>query len=206
MWIVTGILMVYPYADAGREPPPTPIVLDSTVMAPSDALRALSGSGAIGPVRTLQLRQIGDRTVYLISSLGGWHAVDARTGAPFVLAESTAVRIVSTLSPEGATVTGVRTLRAENTEYSGPLPAYRIELGGAVSSSVYMSNIGDISIKSSGGRLKGLAGRLHTFVFPKIPMGVSIRRSAIILASVIAIFLVLTGYFLLLPNKRRAVS
>jgi hypothetical protein len=206
MWFVTGILMVYPYAEIERAVAPAPLQLDSTIIAPNAALSALAARGVAGPIRSVQLRQIGERTIYLVAARGGSHAVDARTGTPFELAESTAVRLVTGAVREGATVKEVQLLRASNGEFDGPFPAYRLALRGSVKASAYVSNIGDVRIKNEDNRLKGLAGRLHTFVFPKVPLSVATRRNLIILASVFAVFLACTGFFLLLPVRRRSTT
>ncbi|MEO7964039.1 MAG: hypothetical protein ABIT38_09045 [Gemmatimonadaceae bacterium] len=206
MWFMTGIVMVYPFGDPGREAPPNPIALDSTVIAPGVALRALEAQGSIGKVRSLQLRQIGDRTVYVISARGDSYAIDARTGAPFILAESTAVRVLTSLMREGATADYVVALRSRSADFEGPFPAFRVNFSGTVSATAYMSNIGDVRIKGGNARLKAIAGGLHTFVVPKLSMRVATRRNLIIAASLIACFLAFTGYVLLMPVRRRAES
>lgn len=206
MWFVTGIFMILPVAEIERHVAPPALVVDSTLITPGAAVAALATSGVAGPPRGVQLRQVGDRTLYIVSARGGWHAVDARTGIPFELAESTAVRLATNAVREGATVTEVKRLNATTPDFDGPFPGYRIALGGSVRASAIVNNLGDVRVRKEGVSAKALAGKLHTFNFPKIPLSVDARRNLLIFASVVAVFLGCTGFVLLFPVRKRSQS
>lgn len=204
MWFVTGIVMVYPFAEVQRSSPGSFITLDSTILAPQRALELL-GAAHEGRVRSLSMREIGGHPVYLVSVGGRGHVLDARTGAPFVIADSTAASVVGGLVP-GARVVEATAIRQREGGYEGALPAIRVTLEGDKRITAYMAPNGDVTFRSPMNRFRQVAGGLHSFVVPKVPMSASLRRGILIFTGVLSVILSVSGFVLLMPVRRRAAS
>ena len=205
MWFVTGIVMVYPFDELQRRSPSTFIAVDSTILAPQQVLERLGAVGGDGRVRSLSMRQIGSHPVYLVSVGGRGHVLDARTGAPHILAESTAASVISGLVP-GTRVAAVTTLRERDGDYDGALPAVRVTLEGSTRTTAYMAPNGDVTFRSPMNRFRQLAGGLHSFIVPKVPISVGLRRGILVFAGVLSVILSVSGFVLLMPVRRRRAA
>jgi hypothetical protein len=206
MWFVTGIVMVYPFAEIQRKSPNAFITLDSTILSPQQVVQGLAASPEGGRVRSLSMRQVGGQPVYVVSVDGRGHVLDARTGAPFVLAESTAVRVIRGLVAADARVGAVTTIRAPDGRYDGALPAVRVTLEGRAPATAYMAQNGDVTFRNSMNRFRKLAGGLHSFIVPKVPMGAPLRRGLLIAVGLLSIILSVSGFVLLMPVRRRPAA
>lgn len=204
MWFATGIVMVYPFAELQRPSPATFITLDSTILAPQRVLEALGAAGD-GSVRSLSMRQIGGDPVYILSVDGRGHVLNARTGAPYVVSESTAASVIGGMVP-GAQVAAVTTIRERDGDFDGALPAVRVTLEGSTRTTAYMAPNGDVTFRSPMNRFRQIAAGLHSFIVPKVPISVSLRRGILIFVGVLSVILSVSGFVLLMPVRRRRAA
>lgn len=204
LWIVTGVAMVLP-------PPPTtrPVDLPSidpvaAVRSPREAALALSTLGD-QPVRSLALRDLGGRLVYHFALDRGDHVfVDATTAQRVELTDSLALALARRVMFDTSITTSVRKLTQHDSRYRvGALPAYRIELNDPSRTLIHIAGDGTIFSTSSRSRLRQKMAAWHEFQLPGNVVPGRLRKVLVLGASALTLCLVLTGYVLALPLRRR---
>ena len=94
-------------------------------------------------------------------------------------------------------------LATHDARYSfGPLPAYRVEVGDAAGTIIHVAADGSLNPTTRFSRFRAVMGQLHEFQLrgrvPERP-----RRFSLMVSGLLTIVLVLTGYVLALPVRRR---
>lgn len=189
-------------------PPPTgrsgEIEIGTDVVAPQVALAALSVDGAPG-VRAVSLRPLGDRLFYEFTLReGGVRLVDARSATTYEVDDATALRLARRAVGRNAGAATVTRMTTTDKRYRGSLPAYRVGFTGARTPTVFVSTTGNVTVTEAGFRVKSMAGALHSFVVPGITTArPRFRKALLVIASVATLALIVSGYVLLFPLRRR---
>lgn len=208
LWTVTGIFMVLPGPAVPREVVANErISLTDDLLAPQAAL-ARATAGELPPIRGLELRRLDGRLVYRVSTMRGAPLlVDARNGDPVIIDDSMAVRIARDLAGVDAPVARVERLERNDTLYRGSLPATRVVFAKPGTTVIHVAADGTTSFGVPRQRLKGIMGRLHTFSIPRITdPRPTLRRVLLVGTSTVTLALIVTGFVLLLPPRRRTTA
>ncbi len=208
LWTVSGLFMIMPAGRAALRPPPPPdIQLSEDVVTPQAALAAIEAPGGDGPVkvRGVSLEPLDGRLFYRFTlRRGGTRLIDARSGAPFVLDDSTAGRLARASIRRDPGIVSVNRLTKSDGEYRGSFPAFRVVFDDAARTTAYVSKDGGVSVPDSRMRLKQGAERLHTFNIRALTsVSPALRRWLLYVTSVGTVALIVTGFVLLLPVRRR---
>lgn len=202
MWIVTGVLLAG--GDTPRASDDAPPDFGRATVAPAAALAlATSGDSALTGVRSVEFQQLGSHFIYRIRGKGRTVVVDAERGERLVMDEALARRVAVEAVP-GATIRSAELIRAHDRGYgSGSLPAWRVTLDDEAGTLVHLSVRDGVLGTSTGAKRMHLTmHNLHTFATLKVlglPRGPV--RWLLILASVISLVGVVTGYFMSLPKR-----
>lgn len=208
LWTVTGIFMVLPGPAAPREAVASErITLTDDLLSPHAAL-ARATAGELPPIRGLELRQLDGRLVYHVWAMRGAPLlVDARSGDPVIIDDSLAVRLARSFAGVASPVARVERLERSDALYRGRLPAMRVVLATPETTVIHVAADGVTSFAAPRQRLKGIMGRLHTFSIPRVTdPRPTLRRALLIGTSVVTLALILTGFVLLLPPRRRTTA
>lgn len=202
MWIVTGMLLG---GGGGGRPAEPPDYSRATVSpATAVAVAAASDSG-LRAVRGVALEHIAGRLVYRVSAARNRAVlVDAASGEAIAIGEALAREIAATLAP-GAPVSEVRRLAAHDGGFPrGALPAWRVVLADPAGTWVHLSRDGLGSSNTREQRRKAVYHDLHTFAtLQQVHLDRGSIRVLFLVASVISLAVVVTGYYLSLPRRWR---
>jgi hypothetical protein len=191
MWLFTGIIMV-----TGRplNLPSRPLDFSTAVISPAQA----SATSAVAVTR-LELIGIGSAPIYKISTDSGTTLIDARSGEPFVVADSIAVAIAI----EASGISGVtRTTRMAS---EGSAPGYRIVFSDPASTVVEVDANGAARVTDRLRRFRSLMGGLHTFgVLRRVIDSRNTVAGLLVGVAGTALVSVVTGYIMALPRRRRS--
>lgn len=204
MWIVTGVLIGG--GGGGRRAPVTPDYAGATV-SPSAALAAAAlGDNGITEARAVTLEVVAGRLAYRISDPKGRTAlVDAGTGARIEICESLAREAAAVLAPQAGVREVVRLGGHDRGYPRGGLPAWRVILEDPEESWLHLSSDATTSTNTRAQRSKSTLHDLHTFAaLQGLHLGKQGIRILLVLASVISVALVVTGYYLSLPKRWRS--
>ena len=203
LWVITGIVLLFPPAPSTRQLESTSIDLARAERTPSEAARALPDE--MQRIRSLTLRNVGGRLVYDFASQRGRHIlVDATTAQRIELTDSLALALARRVMIDSAVSNSVRQITQFDEKYRfGTLPAYRIELNDDAHTVIHVGADATITSSTSRSRLRAIFAGLHEFRLPGDIIPVRMRRGLLIVTGALAIILVLTGYVLSLPVRRR---
>ncbi|MEP6574280.1 MAG: PepSY domain-containing protein [Gemmatimonadota bacterium] len=205
MWIVTGIVMGS-LSDRMLENAPAQAVDYSRVtLSPSQVLQRLSGHAG-GPVTGLDVVQFGSRALYQARFADKSSAfLDASDGSEVVITAALARTMAEAAAGRPAPADAIE-VRAHDADYpSGALPIFRLIYGDDKKTSVDVSpRTAEVRVNDSRRRMRRMVGSLHTFgslrALVRSPTTV---HQIFIFASVVSLLVVLTGYVLALPRRRR---
>ncbi len=202
MWIVTGMLLG---GGGGGRPSEPPDYSRATVSPASAVAVAAASDSALGRVNGVVLDLIAGRLVYRVTAARGRAAlVDAATGAPIVIGEALVREVAATIAPEAAVGGVVRLKRHDGGYPRGPLPAWRVVLGDQAETWVHLNRDGQVSSNTRDQRRKAVFHDLHTFAtLRQAHLGPGTIRILFMVASVISLAVVGTGYYLSLPRRWR---
>ena len=204
LWVVTGVLMLFPPAATIRSSGNESIDPARAMRSPSEIARAFPDE--LQRVRALTLRDIGGRLVYDFLNQRGAHIlVDAATAQRVQLTDSLALSLARRVIADSTVPANVSQITQYDDKYRfGALPAYRIALNDAAHTVIHVGADAAITSSSSRSRLRAKLAGLHEFHIPGNPIPAQIRKALLIGTSALAIILVLTGYVLSLPTRRRS--
>lgn len=204
MWIVTGLLIGGGGGGGGR-PAAKPDFSRATVSPAAALAVAAQGDSGLIPVGSVALDLVAGRLVYRISGPRGRSVlVDATSGDRVEIGESLAREVAAAIAPQ-ARVQRVLVLRKHDPGYPrGNLPAWRVVLDDRAETWVQLSNDGATVISTADQRGKATLHNLHTFAALRgLHLGSLGIRILFVVASVISIASVATGYYLSLPKRWR---
>ncbi len=202
MWVVTGVFMMFPPQPLPLAPAP-PIDPSLAVRSPSEAAQALPAQER---VRSVTLRSLGGKVVFQFALQNGSHMlVDAAT-AQRVDFTDTLARAIARASLRGREMPDEmsRIERHDAMYRAGPLPAYRLQL--APVGTLHVGADGSVTSTNSRSRLRVVMGGLHEFRLPVYRVPERVRRLSLLVASVVTVVLVVTGYVLVFPLRKRVES
>jgi hypothetical protein len=210
VWLITGVIMLLPPLSRGPEAvrqAPT-IAFRDIKLSPAQAVAILERDlGASPNVNSVGLRRIQDLIVYEIRLRdGSSHLINAVSGRLFTITREMAERYVMQMYPkEGRPLKVVTVEQYSYTYQDGPLPVYRVVLDAKPSVDFFVSPV-DGSVRRSDrvNRFRGTLERFHTF--DPLKLIVKSERwlhGVMIVAGVIAIGAMVTGYFLAFALARR---
>jgi len=201
VWIVSGIYIAVPGGGAAavRGVPPT-LDFTSAEISPAEAIARLeTPSAAAGAIRSVQLRNLGSRLVYVIQVAGGEPAlVDAHSGERVAVDAAEAGRVASELYPgEDPANDPVRVERWDLHYFIGELPAYRVAFDDSHDTEMYIGvRTGSVFWWDGRVRARGLMTAAHDLW----PLASIIGRRAQFLImmtlGLLAVTITLTGYYL----------
>jgi hypothetical protein len=203
LWVVTGIVMLFPPAPTIRPQGNDSIDIARAVRSPSEAAQALPDEAR--RIRTLALRDVAGRLVYdFVSQRGAHILVDATTAQRVEVTDSLALALARRVMPDSSVSSSVRQITQFDDKYRfGALPAFRIELSDAAHTIIHVGTDAAITSSSSRSRLRAKVAGLHEFIVPGDLIPARMRKVLLIGTSALTIILVLTGYVLSLPVRRR---
>ena len=214
IWLISGIVMMFPVGNrAAYEGPYGPVDFTAAVVTPEDAVRTASGAAESDPLPGalgIHFGRIEDRLVYKVRIEGQpLRMVDARSGEIVTITEGRAERMALAEFATDANIVDLRFTEDRDPWYRfGPMPVWRIEFDDAKRSVSYVA-ITDGSIRRSDRitRLKGAIAGTHTFETLGAVGLLGVQVPLLILASIIGLLSVVTGYYLsvtMFARKRRA--
>lgn len=205
VWLVSGVWMALPTSyqenwEGGFSQWP------AAAVAPAQAVIAASG-GAPERVRNINMWGVAGRLFYRVSlDAGPVQLVDATTGEPVTVTPELAEQIARAIFglPEAPIDTVERVDRYSMRYAAGPLPAMRIVFGDGNNTVVYVG-VADGTVLGGGAshRIRSVVAGLHTFYPLRVLVSTNGEKGILILASVICIVGVFTGYWLALPGRWR---
>jgi hypothetical protein len=205
MWIVTGVLLSAGEGMVNPRKEPPDYAKATVSPAAALALAAAGDTANIGRA-TLELDQVGARAVYRVSIPSrGATLIDAANGERVTITDSIARALAARAVP-GEAIQSVALVRNRERGYSGSLPAWKAAFGDAEGTWLYVgAQDGRIGISTAVSRTSRVVGGLHTFgSLSALHIARRHIRLLLIGASVVALAVVLTGYLLSLPRRRRA--
>ena len=205
LWVVTGVVMLFPPAPSTLPAANTPIDLSAAVRSPGEAAQALPKDSPLR-VRSLALRHLGGRLVYHFVLAQGEHVfVDAATAQRVELSDSLALALARSVMVDASVTRSVTRITQHDSRYRfGILPVVRIELGDAQRTLVHVAADGSVTSTSKRSRLRGTMAALHEFQIPGNLIPARPRKALLLGASALTIILIVTGYVLALPVRRRS--
>lgn len=132
--------------------------------------------------------------------------VDASSGAVITETPELASRIAQALELPGATLAGVERLERHTLGYSeGPLPVYEVSFRDPAGVVTYVAaRAGYARRTTRGTRIARMFASVHLFSpLNHAPGGNDTRAASLWIASLVAFISLLTGYWLLLPQRRK---
>jgi len=202
LWVFTGIVMVVTPTPTTRPIPAKPLDPTAATRSVAEAAQALPNRAA--PVRTVTLRDLGGRLIYDFVLRNGSHVlVDAATAQRIELTDSLARSLARRVVIDTSVAMSLTRLTKHDARYSaGLLPAYRVELSDDARTLIHVTADGSVNATTRFSRFRAMMGQLHEFQLrrrvPEKP-----RRLALQISGILTIVLVLTGYVLTLPLRRR---
>jgi hypothetical protein len=181
-----------------------PLNLDAAAISPAAAVAALEGDSSRS-IRALSLIQIHDRTVYRIDAGRRPVLVDASDGSRVEITAALAEAIArDALNRKEGTATVVE-LRKHDSQYTtGSLPAWRVTFAEGGDPVHVTQADGAFVPAGSRSRFRALAHDMHNFsIIREVVAANWFYRSLAILAGLVSIAGILTGYWLSLPPRRR---
>lgn len=205
VWLVSGIWIVLPTSyqqnwENGFSQWP------AAVIAPAEAVAVASGNEPEG-VRNINMWAVAGRLFYRVSLKGRpVQLVDATTGQLVRITPDLAEQIARYVFviPE-APVDTVERVDSYSMRYAaGPLPAMRVVFADDNETVVYVGEA-DGSVRGGGisHRIRSVVAGLHTFYPLRVLVSAKGEKGALVLAGLITIAGVLTGYWLALPGRWR---
>lgn len=203
LWVVTGIVMIFPAPPATRAQPAAVIDPAAALRTPSEAAQALPANHA--PVRSVTLRDLGGRLVYDILLQNARHVfVDATTARRIEFSDSLALALARRVMLDSSVALNVTRLTTFDRRYRmGMLPAYRVELHDRAGTLIHVAADGSSNATSGRSRWRGVMGNLHVFQLPGVSLPARPRKLLLVATSVLTVVLVVTGYVLALPRRWR---
>ncbi|MBK6424066.1 MAG: PepSY domain-containing protein [Gemmatimonadetes bacterium] len=201
MWIVTGMLLG---GGEGRPRDGAAPDYSRAVVSPADAQAlAASGDSALREIRAVELDRIGSHLLYRVRGTGGTVLVDAEQPQRLEVTEALAREVATGMFPQGS-IEGVELLTRHDRGYpNGALPAYRVRFADRAETLVHLSvRDGMLAVSNKDLRLNGTLHGLHTFAslralgLARVPI-----RRLLIVASLISLVVVVTGYYMSLPRR-----
>ncbi len=205
MWIVTGVLLS---AGEGRgKDRGAPPDYGMATVAPAAAVAAATrGDSGLHAIRGVELDRLGDRVIYRVKgSPRGTALIDAGTAERIVITESLARALAQSAVP-GSPIVSAELIRANDRGYPGSLPAWRVRFGDEGATWFHVgTQDGLINISTTTSRTSSTLHGLHTFG-SLTALHIERRHIRLLLigASLVALAVVVTGYVLSLPRRRRA--
>lgn len=205
LWVVTGVVMLFPPPPTTLPAANTPIDLSAAVRSPGEAAQALPKDSLLR-VRSLALRHLGDRLVYHFVLAQGEHVfVDAATAQRVELSDSLALALARGVMVDTSLTRSVTRITQHDARYRfGMLPVVRIALGDAQRTLVHVAADASVTSTSKRSRLRGTMAALHEFQIPGNLIPARPRKALLLGASALTIILIVTGYVLALPVRRRS--
>lgn len=148
-WFVSGVFMVMPATWQSRTPELFSVRIGEGSGGPGFEAASITVPDAIAAVKArigkpvrisgVRLLRLSGLLAYEVSTSAGTFMMDAVTGAPITVDADMALRIArDALGPDARL--GAPTLqRARSTEYTGPLPAFRIPLDNGKGTTIFVS-------------------------------------------------------------------
>jgi hypothetical protein len=207
MWIVTGIMAAGGDAERGGSGQRTGPDFSRATLSPAQAAQAATAlDSAIAPVTQVVVDRVGSRMVYrLVGARGQSLLLDAGDGSRVVVDQALAAEIALLDAPKAAMGTPTLIERHDDVYRRGPLPVWRVRLGDKEAGTLHVAvATGQLSRVDEGNELHRMAMGLHTF--GSLLRIVPSRRAVYLIfisTSVVALIVVLTGYYLSLPKSWR---
>ena len=193
MWLISGIVLAT-FPERPPRPPATTLDLSRATLSPAEAARVAGGD-----VEEIDLIRILDVPVYRVSTASGSTLVDARDGSHFVVTDSVARAIAM-----GA-VGRSDVIRVDE---FGAGAGYHVAFSGGSKIVAEVSSAdGSAKVSDSRGRFRRTMGNLHSFrALDGMLPGRNTYTGVLVLAALISIVCVITGYAVVLPRRQRARS
>jgi uncharacterized iron-regulated membrane protein len=206
MWIVTGIVMGSVGDRALENAPPAPVNYSRVTLSPAQALEHLSGHTE-SAIKSLTIVQLGGRPLYQVRLADKSSVfIDAADGAEVVITPALARTMAEEAVGRAAPANAIE-VRAHDKDYpSGPLPILRVVYADAGQTSVDVSpRTAEVRVNDSRRRMRRLVGSLHTFgTLRGVIRSQATVHQLFIFASIVSLIVVITGYVLALPRRRRS--
>lgn len=208
-WLVSGIVMILPRLSAEPEGPPISDSIDikKVSVSATEILANLETIvGDLPQVKAVTLKKIADTDVYeIITASRRTYLIHAQSGELFNITPQRAEAIVKRHMGSGPRELKVELLSNHELTYPwGPLPVYRAVVAEDPSTLYYVSaRDGTVSRSDRESRIRNAIASLHTLDPVKLLIErEAVRKGLLIVASLIGIAAVCTGYALALKRWR----
>lgn len=201
MWAVTGVILMIP----GRPPQVAtrPIQLEEAVVSPQQALAA-AGADSSGAIRSVSLVRIHDRVAYRIDRGRRPVLVDAATGVRMEITPALAEAVAREATSRPSDRAQVEAVKKHDGFYpAGSLPVWRITFAGLENSPFHVSQLDGAFLPVGRSAIRSLAHDLHNFsIIRKVVAAGWFSRTLAIVAGLVSVVSILTGYWLALPRRK----
>lgn len=208
IWLVSGIVMIWPMKLIA--PPVANRLTDvrDVTLSPAQAgALVATREGDTAALREFTLVIINGQAHYRLALKSGkYYLLNASTGERLTVDRDQAAAMALAGLPAPLPVAGVEEVRRHNFAYPrGPLPVWRVNFGDPKHTVAWVAPPdGSIAYSTGGHRVRYFIAALHTFDQIKT-MGFSkaTQHWVLGLTSAVAVLLVFTGYYLVLPRQWR---
>ena len=204
--VVTGFVWISPYPGIMPSRPVEPKALkwDRDFISPQQAAAVIE---CPLPVKKITLRNILKDAVYEIETMqGSIFLVNACSGKKFQITEETACQLARNDFNPAVPVKAIAMINQHSLAYDhGPLPAYRIIFDNKAATHSYVdANTGNVVLKNNKhGRIRRFFVLLHDLSIISVYTGFNLLRQApLMIMSLIAMAVILSGYYLALARYR----
>lgn len=207
-WLFSGLVLATGWGVAGNvKPVEGPVDLGVARISPEQAVAVVKREAGEGvQVHTVAIKNKFGCLLYEISTTKyprPWR-VDAATGGLFMITQDVAERLVVGVAGDGlGDVVEAKLLTKNNMEYRGVgFPVHRLVFEGDPGAAYYVdSREGIVGRRTWKNRWRYWVRDLHFFGPIKDVFGQMVRHQTQIVASVLGMASVLTGYYLVLPRR-----
>jgi hypothetical protein len=209
LWIVSGLILLFPFSETRRAGQGTgrPLDWETVTVSPAEARLAALALDSTKHVTNVVLQRLRDDAIYVVIRLRAAPViVHAGTGRVVGIDESLAVAIANDPIP-GLPVSRVERLEHRDGDYTGPVPAWHVVYGDEARTEAWVAiNTGEVRRNTRADRLQAYWGHeMHVFApLSNYPGGDTTRKGALWVASVISLIMFAFGYWLALPRRWRA--
>ena len=201
MWSVTGVVLMVP----GHRPEARarPVPLGRATVSPREALAIALGDSA-AEVRAASLVRIHQHVAYRIDSGRRPILVDAESGERIEITATLAEAVAREAMGRAGGTVRVEPVRKHDAFYpAGSLPVWRVRFEGVEGPPSHVSQLdGTFVPAGSRSRFRSLMHDLHNFtIIRKLVTADWFFRTLAIIAGVVSIVSIITGYWLALPRR-----
>lgn len=208
IWLASGVVMVLPMKLIAKNARPGDVAVSGVTLSPAAAAQLVrTRDGDTSAVKDWSLEILGDQAYYrIVTAAKGNFLINGTTGARLEVNKAVAETLATARLPKPLPVASVTEVKKFSLGYpNGPLPAWRVEFADGAHTVAYVGKRdGSVGLSTGLHRVRYFIAQMHTFDQIRT-LGLSRAAQHVVLAltSAVAVLLVITGYYLVLPRRWR---